>query len=95
MERHRTRIMVGGNLIHYPREVHTLTADMGLVPYEVIPEEIKQQYQLDKLVHNGYVYIEIWKGMYSLPQAGRIAHDQLKIHLQKYGYAPVKHTPGL
>eukprot|EP00957_Ditylum_brightwellii_P207272 15352232-Ditylum_brightwellii.AAC.1 len=28
--RHRTRITVGGNLIHYPGEVHTPTADIDL-----------------------------------------------------------------
>eukprot|EP00957_Ditylum_brightwellii_P065391 4960628-Ditylum_brightwellii.AAC.1 len=33
--------------------------------------------------------------MYGLPQAGHIAHDQLKLHLAKHGYHPVQHTPGL
>jgi hypothetical protein len=34
--------------------------------------------------------------MYGLPQAGIIAHNQLKEHLVKYGYALCKYTtPGL
>ena len=33
--------------------------------------------------------------MYGLPQAGRIAHDNLKKHLAKSNYAPCTHTSGL
>eukprot|EP00957_Ditylum_brightwellii_P059451 4513197-Ditylum_brightwellii.AAC.1 len=65
------------------------------VSYDLIPDEIKQQYKLDDIVDNSYVYLEIEKGMYHLPQAGCIAYDQLKEHLAKFGYEPVKHTPVL
>ena len=41
----------------------------------IIPETIMEQYNLEPLIHNGYVYFEIRKGMYGLPQAGRIAND--------------------
>jgi hypothetical protein len=65
------------------------------LPEAVIPEEIMQQYQLHRLVNNGHVYVEIRKGMYGLPQAGKLANQQLTTHLAKYGYIPTAHTPGL
>ena len=64
--------------------------------YADIPPEIKQQYKLDKIVHtDGFVYTEIRKGMYGLPQAGIVANKDLQKHLAPYGYHPVPHTPGL
>ena len=44
---------------------------------------------------NGYVYLEIQRGMYGLKQAGKIANDQLKERLIPHGYLPCKNTPGL
>jgi hypothetical protein len=41
------------------------------------------------------VYGEIRKGMYGLPQAGRIASDALIPHLATHGYNQSKRTPGL
>ncbi len=39
-----------------------------------IPEEIIEQYKLREITtSDGYVYTEIMKGMYGLPQAGIIA----------------------
>jgi hypothetical protein len=63
--------------------------------YALVLDEIKEQYKLDEKVNDGYVYMEIRKSMYGLPQAGHIAYDQLKEHLQKHGYRPEKYTPGL
>ena len=60
-----------------------------------IPTEIKQQYQLNKIEKNGYVYVEIRKGMYGLPQAGILANKLLKKRLGRHGYHECKHTPGL
>ena len=46
------------------------------IRYSEIPPDIVQHYHLDKLVHSdGRVYLEIWKGMPGLKQAGKIAHD--------------------
>jgi hypothetical protein len=53
------------------------------------------EYDLAAIAHNGYVYVEIRKGMYGLPQAGKLANDQLIARLAPHGYAPVPHTPGL
>eukprot|EP00957_Ditylum_brightwellii_P138607 10564415-Ditylum_brightwellii.AAC.1 len=65
------------------------------IPYHLIPEKFKKEYNLDEIVQDDDVYVEIHKGMYGLPQAGKIANDQLIKHLAKLGYSPVHHTPGL
>ena len=39
--------------------------------------------------------MEIRKGMYGLPQAGKLAHDKLKKLLISRDYHPAPHTPGL
>lgn len=67
-----------------------------IIPYCLIPKEIIDQYQLDKLVAPfGNVYFKVHKGMYGLPQASLIAYKQLKSHLGPAGYSPCHHTPGL
>ena len=65
------------------------------IPISVIPDDIKAQYKLEPLVTDGHVYVEIRKGMYGLPQAGRIANDALVPYLATHGYHQAKHTPGL
>ena len=131
-EPHRTRLTVGGNLIKYPGDVSTPTADMTAakvlfnsilstpnakfmsidiknfylgtpmeryeyvkIKVELIPEEIITQYDLQKKIHNGFIYCEVRKGMYGLPQAGMIANKLLQKRLKTKGYYQVKHTPGL
>jgi hypothetical protein len=61
----------------------------------LIPEEIIKKYDLRKLVHNGFLYMEIQKGIYGLPQTGMLASKLLQKRLAKLGYAPTKHTHGL
>ena len=39
--------------------------------------------------------VKIVKGMYGLPEAGKIANDLLKKRLDKAGYYPSQFTPGL
>jgi hypothetical protein len=60
----------------------------------VIPDSIMIEYKLAPLIHNGYVYAKVRRGMYGLPQAGRIANEQLTKFLAPHGYAPVPITPG-
>jgi hypothetical protein len=62
---------------------------------EDIPEEIFKQYKLEALVHNGFVYVEITKGMHGLPQAGRLTNDLLAKRLAKHGYFQSPTTAGL
>ena len=53
------------------------------LPINLFPPEIIKQYNLLPLVHDvNYVYMETQKGVCGLPQAGRLADDQLKTHLQ-------------
>jgi hypothetical protein len=59
------------------------------------PEEIIQKYNLNALAVDGWVYIEIRKGMYGLKQAGLLAHKLLQTRLEPFGYYPARHTPGL
>ena len=65
------------------------------ISVKMIPKEIMDLYDLWDKVVDGYIYFRIEKGMYGLPQAGRIAEEELVAHLAPYGYSPVKHTPGL
>ena len=50
---------------------------------------------MEKKTKNGYVYVEIRRSIYGLPQAGKLANTPLKEHLAPYGYFEVAHTPGL
>jgi len=65
------------------------------IPVNVIPPAIMDHYKLHDLVHHGHVYVEIRRGMYGLPQAGKIANDQLQKFLLPHGYQPCPFTPGL
>ena len=63
--------------------------------FDQIPPEIVKQYHLNNIIHNGWIYVEIRKGMYGLPQSGIVANKDLQKHLKPFGYEPVTHTPGL
>ena len=65
------------------------------IKVSLIPEKFKTLYKLHDKIKNGYIYMEIRRGMYGLPQAGIIANKMLRDHLAKYGYYEVAHTPGL
>ncbi len=58
--------------------------------------KIIELYKLtDKATSDGFIYIKIQKGMYGLPQAGILAQELLKKHLNKHGYCQSPLTPGL
>jgi hypothetical protein len=59
------------------------------------PEEIVQKYNLNALAVDGWVYIEIRKGLYCLKQAVLLANQLLQTRLASFGYYPARHTPGL
>eukprot|EP00804_Cyclotella_cryptica_P007932 CCRYP_019848-RA/>CCRYP_019848-RA protein AED:0.05 eAED:-0.05 QI:0/-1/0/1/-1/1/1/0/1335 len=65
------------------------------IPLEIIPTHIIDQYNLRDKAKNGFLYMEIRRAMYGLPQAGILANKLLKQRLAKYGYYEVVHTPGL
>jgi hypothetical protein len=59
------------------------------------PEEIVDKYNLKALAIDGWVYIEMRKGMYGLKQAGLLGNNLLQKRLASFGYYPARHTPGL
>ena len=60
-----------------------------------IPTEFVKEYNLQPISHNGWIHFEILKGVYGLPQAGRLANDLLRQRLNHDGYNETTTTPGL
>ena len=65
------------------------------VPIKLLSQWIIDMYQLAPLIHNDFVYAEIWWGMYGLPQVGHIAYDQLVAILKPHEYVPSTTIPDL
>ncbi len=123
---------MGGNLINYPYELTTRTADMVSakimwnsvvstlgakfgsadiknmylkmlldqyeymrMPLSLFPNDIITHYNLLKKDLNSFVYMEIHRGMYGLPQAGILFNKLLKKCLACHGYFEILHMPGL
>jgi Reverse transcriptase (RNA-dependent DNA polymerase) len=62
----------------------------------VLPQEIWEQYNIaDYVDDKGYVLARVDKGMYGLPQAGKVASDHLLPRLHAAGYKPTGRIPGL
>jgi hypothetical protein len=59
------------------------------------PEEIVNKYNLTALTVDGWVYIEIRKGMYGFKEAGLLANQLLHKRVSPFGYYPERHTPGM
>jgi Reverse transcriptase (RNA-dependent DNA polymerase) len=63
---------------------------------ETIPTAIWDQYNLQNYVDkHGHIYAKVDKGMYGLPQAGKVASDFLLPRLKAAGYEETGVTPGL
>jgi hypothetical protein len=62
------------------------------IPIAFLLNNIIEHYQL---FLDGYIYMEIRKGMYGLPQAGILANKLLKERLARHGYFKQPHTLGL
>ena len=57
------------------------------LPISNIPNDIATKYNPNYLTDkDGWVYMEMRKGMYGLKQAGKLAHKLLTQHLDPYGY---------
>jgi hypothetical protein len=130
LDPHRIRITAGGNLINYPGELTTRTADLTTpklmwnsvlstegakymcldiknfyltapldwfeymkMPLSLFPSWIKEQYNLEQHAKNGFVYIEIRRAVWGLPQAGILANKLLRQRLLPHGYYECRHTP--
>lgn len=60
-----------------------------------IPLDIREKYNLQKIPENETVLAEISKGIYGLPQAGKLAQDRLIKQLLEHGYYQCPNTPCL
>ncbi len=65
------------------------------MPLAVFPVWIKKQYNLDKHVHIGYVYLCMERAVWGLPQAGILANKLLQKRLVPHRYYKCINTPGL
>ncbi len=129
---HRVWIMAGGNLINYPGELTTNSADLTTsklmwnsvlstegakymcldikifyltapldrfehmkMPISLFPSWTREQYNLDTHAKNGFVYLEMRRAVWGLPQAGILANKLLRKRLLPHGYYECTHTPGL
>ncbi|KAL7480560.1 hypothetical protein ACHAW6_006251 [Cyclotella cf. meneghiniana] len=63
--------------------------------YDLFPKEIVDAFGLAKKVLDCWVYVQIKKGMYSLPQVGLLTNKLLTSHLEAAGYYQCQFTPGL
>jgi hypothetical protein len=71
------------------------TVEYMRISLKHIPLDVQERYNIAGMVHNGYVLMEISKGIYGLPQAGKLAQDRLVAHLAKHGYTQCVNTPCL
>ena len=134
-EPNRTRLVAGGDQVHYPGDAGTPTADLLTVKLLInsiistpgakcmtmdikdfylntpmarykymrlklsdMPDDVIviEHYNLREIATpDGFIYCEIQKGMYGLPQAGIIAQELLADRLQNHGYTQSETTPGL
>ena len=61
-----------------------------------LPKDIIKEYDLaPKIDQNGYVYVDIRRGMYGLPQAGLLFQKLLETRLNAKGYSQNTLVPGL
>eukprot|EP00804_Cyclotella_cryptica_P000955 CCRYP_018386-RA/>CCRYP_018386-RA protein AED:0.38 eAED:0.45 QI:0/-1/0/1/-1/0/1/0/226 len=65
------------------------------IPADLVPDEFKNAYNLWDKIHNGYIYMEIRRRCYRLPQTGILANKLLKKRLAEEGYFELPHAPGL
>ena len=65
------------------------------IKLSAIPQEIIDKYDLTTYAHNGWIYYEVLRGCYGLPQSGRLANNLLCTRLEKVGCYETATTPGL
>ena len=62
------------------------------IPIKLTPNEIQEEYKTSEFEHNGYVYVQINKGMYGLEQAGLLENELLAKRLAEHGFSQTQHT---
>ena len=73
---------------------HMDREDYILIQISKIPQEFLNVYNIKDKFHIVYIFEQVTKLMYGLPQAGLIAHDALVQHLTPYGYHHSSKTAG-
>jgi hypothetical protein len=63
------------------------------MPLKRFPPDVIAQYNLEAISVDGWVYIEIRKGMYGLKKAGLLVDQQLQRCLMLHGYFPAQIHP--
>ena len=82
---------IGNSYLETPMEEY----EYMLMPLHLFPQHTIDQYKLQENAQNWQVYLEVWRVIYGLSQAGPLANNQLKKFLAPDGYYKVAHTPGL
>lgn len=65
------------------------------LPRWVFTQEFIDEHDLESKFQGDRILVQIDRGMYGLPQAGRLAYIQLIKHLKLHGYERAGYTPGL
>ena len=65
------------------------------LPFNIIPQEIIDHYDLNKIATDCWVYQKIVCGMYGIPIDGKIASNLLTKQITKVGYHPCQFTAGM
>ena len=73
----------GWSIIYHDTHINDTTVIFG---------QIQSQVKSAQWIH---IHTWVTKGIYGLPQAGRISHNNLLKHLDPYGYLHSSRTPGL
>ena len=60
-----------------------------------IPQEFIDEYDLSEADQHGWIYFEILRGCYGLPQSEQLAKDLLRTLIEKADYYEAATTPGL
>ena len=64
-------------------------------PLRLIPKSYRHNFGAEHMDESKSILFEITKGLYGLPQAGRLAQKELVKHLESEGYIMSKNTPCL
>ena len=66
-----------------------------MIQISIIPQAFVDKYSIKEKAHNGYIFSQVTKRMYGIPQVGQIYNDALVQHLENYEYLPSRKTPVL
>ena len=89
-----TRKFLGVNISNFYLDTPLDHLEHACIAVKYVPHHFIDEYNLALLITNGYLYLEVVKGVYGLPQAGIMANKLLKIWLAPHGYIECTHIHG-